>query len=210
MKLAIFGATGETGKQLVKQALEKGYKVTSYVRSPSKLNINHECLTIIHGELTEKIAIERAVSGVDAVISVLGPRGSSKNKPITQGMQNIISAMEKHNVRRLIISSTLSLSDPEDLPDFKSRVLISLVKLINLAAYEEIINVGKVVQSSNLDWTIIRLPLLNNNTKSGKVKVGYMGKKEVGLKISRASIADFMLKQVQDTKYIGKAPVISN
>ena len=210
MKLAIFGATGETGKQLVKLALEKGNKVIAYVRTPSKLNINHECLTIIHGELNEKTAIEYAVSGVDAVISVLGPRGGSKSKPITQGMQNIILAMEKNNVRRLIISSTLSLSDPDDLPDFKSRVLINLVKIINRAAYEEIINVGKVVRSSNLDWTIIRLPLLNNNPKSGKVKVGYLGKKEVGLKISRADIADFMLKQVQDTKYIQKASVISN
>ena len=210
MKLAIFGATGETGKQLVKQALEKGNKVIAYVRNPSKLKINNECLTIIQGELSEKIAIERAISGMDAVISALGPRGGSKSKPITQGMQNIILAMQKHNVRRLIISSTLSLSDPEDLPDFKSRILIGLVKIINNAAYEEIINVGKVVQSSNLDWTIIRLPLLNNNTKSGKVKVGYLGRNEVGLKISRADIADFMLKQVQDTKYIRKAPAISN
>lgn len=210
MKLAIFGATGQTGKQLVKQALIKGDKVTSYVRNPLKLNINHECLTIIHGELTEKTAIEHAVFGADAVISVLGPRGDSKSKPITRGMQNIILAMKKHNIRRLIISSTLSLSDPEDLPDFKSRVLINLVKLINRSAYEEIINVGKVVQNSNLDWTIIRLSLLNNNPKSGKVKVGYLGKKEIGLKISRADIADFMLKQVHDTKYIGKAPVISN
>ena len=210
MKLAIFGATGETGKQIVKQALEKGDKVIAYVRNPQKLNINHECLTIIQGELSEKTAIERSISGVDAVISVLGPRGGSKNKPITQGMQNIILAMGKHNVHRLIISSTLSLSDPEDLPDFKSGILINLVKLINPAAYEEIINVGKVMQGSNLDWTIIRLPLLNNNPKSGKIKVGYLGKNEVGLKISRADIADFMLKQVQDTKYIGKAPVISN
>ena len=125
-------------------------------------------------------------------------------------MQNIILAMQKHNVRRLIISSTLSLSDPEDLPDFKSRILINLFKIINNAAYEEIINVGKVVQSSNLDWTIIRLPLLNNNTKSGKVKVGYLGRNEVGLKISLADIADFMLKQLQDTKYIRKAPAINN
>jgi putative NADH-flavin reductase len=210
MKLAIFGATGETGKQLVKQALEKGNKVTSYVRNPQKLNIEHECLTIIQGELTNKTAIENAISGVDVVISVLGPRSGSKSKPITQGMQNVIPAMEKQNIRRLIISSTLSLSDPDDLPDFKSRVLINLVKLINRAVYEEIISVGKVVRSSNLDWTIIRLPLLNNNPKSGKVKVGYLGRKEVGLKISRADIADFMLKQVQDKKYIRKAPAISN
>jgi hypothetical protein len=125
-------------------------------------------------------------------------------------MQNIILAMKKHNIHRLIISSTLSVSDPDDLPDFKSRVLINLVKLINRSAYEEIINAGKVVRSSNLDWTIIRLPLLNNNAKSGKVRVGYLGRNEVGLKISRADIADFMLKLVQDTKYIRKAPAISN
>ena len=210
MKLAIFGATGETGKQLVRQALEKGNEVIAYIRNPSKLNIEHECLTVIHGELNEKTKIESAISGVDAVLSVLGPRGGSKSKPITQGMQNIILSMEKHNIRRLIISSTLSLSDPEDLPDFKARVLVNLVKLIIRSAYEEIINVGKVVQDSKLDWTIIRLSLLNNNPKSGKVKVGYLGKKEVGLKISRADIADFMLKQVQDTTYIRKAPVISN
>jgi len=210
MKLAIFGATGETGKQLVRQALEKGNEVTAYIRNPSKLNIEHECLTVIHGKLNEKTKIESAISGVDAVLSVLGPRGGSKSKPITQGMQNIILSMEKHNIRRLIISSTLSLSDPEDLPDFKARVLVNLVKLIIRSAYEEIINVGKVVQDSKLDWTIIRLSLLNNNPKSGKVKVGYLGKKEVGLKISRADIADFMLKQVQDTTYIRKAPVISN
>jgi len=160
--------------------------------------------------LNEKTKIESAISGVDAVLSVLGPRGGSKSKPITQGMQNIILSMEKHNIRRLIISSTLSLSDPEDLPDFKARVLVNLVKLIIRSAYEEIINVGKVVQDSKLDWTIIRLSLLNNNPKSGKVKVGYLGKKEVGLKISRADIADFMLKQVQDTTYIRKAPAISN
>lgn len=210
MKLAIFGATGGTGKQLVSQALTEGNIVIAYIHNPSKLEIKHECLTIIEGELTDKTAIERVVSKVDAVISVLGPRGDSSSKPITQGMQNVILAMEKQNVRRLIISSTLSVSDPEDLPDYKSRFLINLVKLINRSAYDEIISVGKVVRSSNLDWTIIRLSLLNNNPKSGKVKVGYLGRKEVGLKISRADIADFMLKQVQDKKYIRKAPAISN
>jgi len=210
MKLAIFGATGETGKQLVSQALTEGNIVIAYIRNPSKLEIKHECLTIIEGKLTDKTAIECAVSKVDEVLSVLGPRGDSKSKPITQGMQNIISAMGKNNVHRLIISSKLSLSDQNDLPDFKSRILINLVKLINRAAYEDIVNAGKVVRSSNLEWTIIRLPLLNNNPKSGKVKVGYLGRKEVGLKISRADIADFMLKLLQDTKYIRKSPAISN
>lgn len=210
MKLTIFGATGGTGKQLVEQALAAGNYVAAYVRNPSKLNIRHEHLTIVQGELADQAMIEHAVSGADAVISVLGPRGGSKDKPITRGMQNIIEAMKKHGVRRLIVSSTLSAKDPNDLPDFKAKALVNLVKLTMHAAYEEIVSVAETVRKSDLDWTIIRLTTLNNNPKSGKVRVGYLGKGEVGLRISRADLAEFMLKQVQDTKYLRQAPVISN
>ena len=210
MKIAIFGATGETGRQLVEQALAAGYQVVAYVRNPSKLNTKHENLTIVQGELADQAIIERAVSAADAVISVLGPRGGSKGKPITRGMQNIIEAMKKQGVRRLIISSTLSAKDPNDLPDFKAKALVNLVKLTMHAAYEEIVSVADTVRKSDLDWTIVRLTTLNNNPKSGKVRVGYLGKGEVGLRISRADLAEFILKQVQDTKYLRQAPVISN
>jgi putative NADH-flavin reductase len=210
MKIAIFGATGETGRQLVEQALAAGHEVVAYVRNPSKLNTRHENLTIVHGDLADQAMIERAISGADAVISVLGPRGGSKGKPITRGMQNIIEAMKRQGVRRLIISSTLSAKDPNDLPDFKAKALVNLVKLTMHAAYEEIVSVAETVRKSDLDWTIVRLTTLNNNPKSGKVRVGYLGKGEVGLRVSRADLAEFMLKQVQDTKYLRRAPVISN
>ena len=210
MKIAIFGATGETGRQLVEQALAAGHEVVAYVRNPSKLNTRHENLMIVQGKLTDQAMIEHAISGADAVISVLGPRGGSKDKPITRGMQNIIEAMKKQGVRRLIISSTLSAKDPNDLPDFKAKALVNLVKLTIHAAYEEVVSVADTVRKSDLDWTIVRLTTLNNNPKSGKVRVGYLGKGEVGLRISRADLAEFMLKQVQDTKYLRRAPVISN
>jgi putative NADH-flavin reductase len=210
MKIAIFGATGETGRQLVEQALAAGHEVVAYVRNPSKLNTRHENLMIVQGKLTDQAMIEHAISGADAVISVLGPRGGSKDKPITRGMQNIIEAMKKQGVRRLIISSTLSAKDPNDLPDFKAKALVNLVKLTIHAAYEEVVSVADTVRKSDLDWTIVRLTTLNNNPKSGKVRVGYLGKGEVGLRISRADLAEFMLKQVQDTKYLRQAPVISN
>lgn len=210
MKITIFGATGGTGKQLVEQALEAGNEVVAFCRNPSKLNMRHEHLTIVHGELTDQALIEHAVSGAEAVISVLGPRGDSKNKPITEGTQNILAAMKKQGVRRLIISSTPSAKDPNDMPDFKFRALVALVKLAMHAAYEEIISVAETVRMSDLDWTIVRVSMLNNNPKSGKVKVGYVGKGEVGTRISRADMANFMLKQVQDTQYLRQAPVISN
>ena len=210
MKLTIFGATGGTGKQLVEQALAAGKQVVAYVRNPSKLNVRHEYLRIVEGELADKMMIEQAVNGVDAVISVLGPRKGSKDKPITQGMQNIIVAMNKYGVRRLIVSSTLSVEDPNDLPEFTAKVLVKIVKLTMRAAYEEIISVAETVRKSDIDWTILRLTTLNNNPKSGKVRVGYLGRGEVGLRISRADLAQFMLEQVQNSKYLQQSPVISN
>lgn len=210
MKLTIFGSTGGTGKQVVEQAVAAGNHVVAYVRNPSKLEFIHKNLTIVEGELADQMMIEQAVSGVDAVISVLGPRSGSKDKPITRGMQNIIAAMNKYGVRRLIVSSTLSVKDPNDLPDFKAKFLVNFVKLTMRSAYEEIISVAEIVRKSDLDWTMLRLTTLTNSLKSGKVKVGYLGKGEVGMRISRADLAEFILKQVQNTKYLRQSPVISN
>jgi putative NADH-flavin reductase len=210
MRITIFGATGGTGKQLVKQALAEGNEVVAFARNPSKLNITDKNLTLLKGELTEDALIENAVRGSDAVISVLGPRGGSRTKPLTQGMHNIIEAMKKQGVRRLIISSTLSAKDQNDLSEFRAKALVNLVRFTMHAAYEEIVSVAETVRASNLDWTIVRLTMLNNKPKSGKVRVGYLGRGEVGTWISRADIADFMLKQIQDTKYLRQAPAISN
>ena len=125
-------------------------------------------------------------------------------------MQTIIAAMKKEGVRRLIVTSTLSAKDPQDLPEFRARILVSLVRFTMRAVYEEIVSVAEVVRDSGLDWTIVRLTLLNNKPGSGQVKAGYLGKSEVGTWISRADIAAFMLKQLQDTRYLRQAPAISN
>ncbi len=212
MKLTIFGATGATGKQLIEQALGAGNQVVAYARNSSRIGPSHERLAIVQGELTAAAAIERAVSGADAVISVLGPRPQEglHSQPLTQGMQNILAAMQKTNVRRLIISSTPSASDPNDLPDFKFKVLVAIVKSAMRPAYEEIVNVARIVRESDTDWTIVRVSLLNNNPGSGRIRAGYLGRKQVGTNLSRADLAAFMLRQVQDKTYLRQAPVISN
>ena len=209
-RITVFGATGGTGKQLVEQALASGDEVVAYVRSPSKLGIVHEHLSIVQGELSDAALIETAIKGTDVVLSALGPRGGSKNKPLTQGMQNIITAMKNQGVRRLIVTSTLSAKDSRDKPDFKTKALVSLVKTTMHATYEDIVNAAETVRASDLEWTIVRLAALNNKPKSGKVKIGYVGTGEVGMSISRADIADFMLSQIEDVKYLRQASVISN
>jgi len=212
VKLTIFGATGATGSQLVEQALAAGIQVVAFARNPSKIDANRGRLTIVQGELTDAAVIERAVSGAETVISVLGPRPGEdiKSKPLTQGMQNILAAMQKAGVRRLIISSTPSASDPNDLPDFKFKILVDLIKTAMRPAYEEIVNVARLVRASDTDWTIVRVSMLNNNPGTGVIRAGYLGKKQVGTNISRADLATFLLRQVQETSYLRQAPAISN
>ena len=125
-------------------------------------------------------------------------------------MQNIVTAMKKQGVHRLVVSSTLSASDPHDLPELRAKILVAIVRTTTRSAYDDIIGVANLVRTSDLDWTIVCLTLLNNKPKSGKVRVGYLGKKGLGMWISRADIADFMLKQIQEMKYLHQAPAISN
>jgi len=210
MRLVIFGVTGGTGKQLIKEAITAGYHVVAYARNPSKIDIESERLAVVKGDLADEEAIENAINGADVVISLLGPRGDSNNKPLTNGMQNIVKAMKTRGVRRLVASSTLSLKDPEDKPNFTVSLLVVIVKTTMRAAYEDIIGAAEVVRGSDLDWTIVRVATLNDKSKTSLVKVGYVGSGQVGLSISRADFADFMLKQVADRVYLKKAPAISN
>ncbi|MGZ5502600.1 MAG: NAD(P)-dependent oxidoreductase [Halobacteriota archaeon] len=210
MKIAVFGSSGNVGKFLVEQALAEQYDVIAYARNPSKLTIKHDRLTIMQGELSNEAMIERTITGVDAVISVMGPSGKSRGTPITQGMKYMIAAMNKHGVRRLIALSIASSKDPNDKPGTKIKTMITFVKTTSPDSYADIVSWSEVIRASNLDWTLVRVLLLNDKPKTGNIKTRYPGRNELGTQIFRADLADFMLKQVKDTKYIRQAPIITN
>jgi hypothetical protein len=125
-------------------------------------------------------------------------------------MQNILAAMQTNGVRRLIVLSTPSASDPNDLPDLKFRFLVGLIKTVMRPAYEEIVGIAQLVRASDTDWTIVRVSMLNNNPGTGKVRAGYLGRKQVGTNLSRADLAAFLLGQVRDAAWLRQAPVVSN
>ncbi len=182
MRVVVFGATGGTGKLLIQQAIADSYQVVAYARNPSKIDFKSEQLTIVKGELSDERSIENAINGADAVISLLGPRGDSKHKPLTNGMQNIVKAMKTKSVRRLVASSTLSARDPEDKPNFTVSFMVGIVKTTMHAAYDDIIGAAEVVRGSDLDWTIVRVATLNDKPKAGAVKVGYVGSGQDGFR----------------------------
>src|SRR5260370_8273316 len=109
MKLAIFGAGGRTGIPLVQQGLEGGIVVGAIVRTPSKLSIRNERLTAVQGDVAHLADVERVVQGADAVLSVLGHVKGSEPDILTQAIRNIITAMDKYDVKRLVSLSGASV-----------------------------------------------------------------------------------------------------
>jgi len=209
MKIAIFGATGGVGRQLVGQALAAGHEVTAFARDPGKLDMRHDGLRIVQGDVTDPQAVEQAIEGVAAVLCALNSRRGAKGAPISVGTKNILAAMKKSGVRRLVFSAAPSARDAQDTPDLRFKLMIALVKLIAPGGYADMVSSAQAVRASDLDWTIVRLPFPTADPKTGHVKVGYLNK-ESGSRISRADAAEFMLREMQEAQYLHQAPVISN
>lgn len=215
MKLTIFGATGQIGSLLVKQALDEDYRVIAYARNINKLsNLHNPRLTIVKGELNDLKCIEEAIKGSDAVLSMLGPDMTGKvvGMPITEGTSNILNAMKKLGIKRFIATGT-----PSSIPDPMNDKFTLWMKFIRLTAkyafpnaFKEYGQMGEIIQKSGLDWTIVRFLQPTDEPKKGIVKHGFIGKTKIGMKTTRADIADFSLRQVKDKTYICKMPAISN
>lgn len=208
MKIAIFGGTGKTGQQLVRQALDAGHTVTALARTPSKLTIQHPQLTVVQGDLLNADSVGQVIQGADVVISVLGPPNNEPTFTISRGMDGILTAMRQHNVRRLIVSAGAGVRDPQDKPKVIDRFFGLLLGVLSKNVVADMKQTIDKVRASDRDWTVVRVPMLTDQPPQGSLKVGYVG--DIGPRISRADMAAFMLKQVANGQFIGKAPAISN
>jgi len=208
MKLAIFGGSGKTGRFLLEKALQQGHDVVALARTPSKVTVQHPNLTIIQGDSQDLTTVERVVSGADAVISVLGRTNNAPEMTITISTQNIINAMEKFTVRRLVIVAGAGVGDPKDKPGFIDGVFKFLLGVLSKNAVTDMIQVTELVRASGLEWTIVRAPMLTDDPAKTTIREGYLG--SVGVRLSREDLAAFTLQQVADIKYLRQAPVISN
>jgi nucleoside-diphosphate-sugar epimerase len=211
VRVTIFGATGATGQLVTRKALDDGHDVTVYARNPAKLDIHHDRLAIVKGDLADHSAIAEAVAGRDAVISILGPTPKSVGAPVTDGMKLIISAMQAHGVRRLIATSTPSSVDPADRFAFSFWLATLLVRTLLRSAYDDVIGAAAAVRASGLDWTLVRLPMLTSKAAVLPPVADYVGASDLRLlSLSRNVLADFLVGQITDRTWIHKAPVLSN
>lgn len=207
MKLAIFGATGKTGIEIVKQSLEQGHDVTAFVRTPSKLTLEHERLTLFTGDAFEEASAAEAIQGQDAVICALGS-GMELNKTSirTTGTINIIKGMQKHAVKRLMVISAMGVGESwDDLSKMNKFIFAFLMKSVRADHEAQ----EAAVKESGLDWTLIRPSGLTDDPGTGVYDIGENIPAKTS-KIPRADVADLIIKELNEKIWVGKGITITN
>jgi putative NADH-flavin reductase len=210
MKLLIIGATGGTGRELVKQGLELGHKVTVLVRNPQKVTTTHPNLLIRKGNVLNPGDVQQAVDDQEVVISSLGhKRFFIKTNILSEGTKNIIAAMDKQNVKRFICITTLGINDSR----FQLGLYYSLftIPIILYFYFRDKARQEKLIIKSNLAWTIVRPGQLTNSKLTREYKVGKnVGNYFITKTISRANVAHFILSQISDKTFFNKTVGIVN
>jgi NAD(P)H-binding len=116
----------------------------------------------------------------------------------------------KRRSRRVVIIAAACAKNLNDKPGIKRKAMIAFVKTATPDAYADILGLSDLIRASNFNWMLARVPLLYDEPKTGKVKTGYPGRNGLGTRISRADLADFMLKEVKDTAHRRQAPIITH
>ncbi len=203
MKIAVFGASGPTGRHLVEQALNIGFQVTAFVRNPGIFDISHSDLTVIQADVLVPSTFENKLSGHNAVLSALGTRrGIDEINLYSAGGKNIIEAMKAAGVKRFICLTSGGVVDDESsskiISEAQAKTLQNNVQrdMKRLEDYLKTINA--------VEWIVIRPPGLLNSKFTGNYQVFDKHIPNIGRRISRADLADFMIKQITDNTYLFK------
>jgi putative NADH-flavin reductase len=207
MKILVFGASGATGHNLISQAVEKDHHVLAFVRDPSKLQIKDKNLSTFRGDVSNYQQVEDAVRDQEAVISALGASTPFKRDfTLITGIENIVGAMTKFHIDRLMYQSFLGVKEyRKELGFLLDRIVPILLK----SAVQDHEVKEKIIMDSNLHWTIVRCPTLTNGPFTGKYIDGErIQSASILPSLSRADVADFMLKQLSEEQYIRKKPRI--
>ena len=208
MKILILGSTGDTGQELVKQALSQRHEVTALVRNVSKLRIHNDKLSIVTGDVMDRNILMKAVEGKEAVLSALGTGKSLKSRNlISNAVSLLIPIMTEQNVRRLIFLSAFGVGDTLKQASLIQRIAFGLF-LKNI--YADKVKGDEQIKMSSLDWTLVYPVLLTNKPYSGKYRAGEKFQMKGMPKISRADVAHFMLRQLTDDAYLKKCPILRN
>ena len=208
MKIIVFGSTGGTGIELIKQALKQGHEVTAFVRNASKVPFSDPAVKLIEGDALDLKSVQTAIGSNQAAISVLGVRlGQAPGKVRSEGTRNIVTALSSTNVRRFVSVSTVGVGDSFNRLSFLARIL--LPKFIGTARLNEAERQEEIIRQSSLDWTILRPTRLVDSDVVGKYQIANNLRTGMSSKLSRADLAAALLVQLETEDFLRQTLTIT-
>jgi len=207
MNIAVFGATGKTGLEIVKQTLEGGHNVTAFVRDPARLAIANKNLHLVTGDVFDIASVAQAIKGQDAAICALGAGSDLKKTTVrASGTRNIIKGMQQNSVKRLMVVTAMGVGESWDTLSMINKFFFAVLLKSSRDDHEA---QEAAVKESGLDWTIIRPSGLVDTPRTGVYDFGENIPTKTS-KIARADVADLIIKELEQNSNIGKALTISN
>lgn len=211
MKIAIFGASGATGLLLTERCLAANFEVTALLRSPQKVPL-HERVTVVEGSAFDPVAIRKTIAGADVVLSALGARSLGKEDVLERAIPLIVAAMQETGVRRIIALGSAGAEDtsldkqPAWRRWFVQKIVYNTFLKWPVASQRAQL---AALSASGLDWTMVMPPMLLNSPGHGTFRIDGEALPRYGSRISRSDVADFMMKQIGDSQWIGKGVYIA-
>ena len=196
MKLAIFGATGKSGQALVAQALAAGHEVRALARTPAKLG-SQPGLSIMAGDAADVAAVRETLAGCDAAISLLGNFNRKPNTEVSDATRTIVSVMEAHGPRRLVVVTTIGTGD--SFAPLRSPLFKLIIRFVAKEIWRDRERQEAVVRASVINWTIVRPGGLTDGTATGRWTLTDSGAAQPRkVSIARADLSAALLETVVD------------
>jgi len=210
VRVLIIGASKGIGLETTRQALDAGHNVRAFARSAAGIRLSNPKLEKVRGDALKTGDVEAALKGIDVVIQTLGVGLRDLFRPVhlfSDATRVLIAAMRAQTVKRLICVTGFGAGD--------SRASISPLQRLPFQivfgrAYDDKGLQERLIKDSGLDWTIARPGVLTGGPRTGRYKVLAEPSQWRNGIVSRADVADFLVRQIMDGKYVRKAPVLVN
>ncbi|MDQ2894535.1 MAG: NAD(P)H-binding protein [Actinomycetota bacterium] len=172
MRIAVIGATGRTGRQVVEQALSRGHHVTALARQPDATSLRDERLVTAATDVLNRVAVLDRLAGLDAVVSTLGV-GTSRAPTVlySRGIANVLNAMDAHAIRKLAVISAAPVGPRTEQPFLERRVAMPILERLFSATYYDMRRMETLLRSSDVDWVSLRPPRLVNKKATGSYRL---------------------------------------
>jgi putative NADH-flavin reductase len=208
MRVLILGATGRVGKLIVEQALPRGHHITALARDPAKLGSVPNGVTVVHGDVRDPAAIDRAVAGQDAVIYAIGAGNVRKTTLFSVSTDILVKAMTRHGVRRLVAITGVGAGDTKGHGGFLyDRVLYPL---FTRGIYEDKDRQEELIRASALDWVIVRPAPFRGKRSADDLDVAVNLQGVTLRRITQSEVAAFVVDQLETNRYLKQSPFIGH